>query len=796
MKHLSASVILFISFIFHAAAQNIDTTLTRYARDYGQERIYLHYDKSSYAPGETIWFKLYMMQAIYPALESKTVYIDWTDENGKLLLHSLSPMQVGTSFGQFEIPDNYTGKFIHARAYTKWMLNFDSAFLYNKDIRVISDANTTSSAKNTIIPELTFFPEGGDAVAGVMNKIAFKANDQYGRPVKIKGVVKSSSGVLTDSLDALHDGMGYFFIQPKSGETFSANWEDEKKNKHVTPLPEIKNSGISLQLSISGTKRNFLISSSSATISGSNRIHLVGTMYQQPVFTVTKELVDRVAQGIIPTETLPSGILTITVFDSQWNPVAERITYINNEEYSFEPEMTVQHWGLNKRAKNEIEISVPDSMMANLSVSVTDLGIDRDTADNIITHLLLTGELKGKVNNPAYYFLSNSDSTMHQLDLVMLTHGWRRFDWEEVKQGKYPTITYQKDTAYLSVSGKVFGATSSQLRQAGEIVLLVNQKQSGTQVFTTPLSSDGSFNDKSLILFDTARIYYQLPKAKGVGDVSVQFMQNRLPAFSSNAKALGINYNHLSDTSGNRYHLQLSDALARQLKYLKGKVLATVNVTAKTKSNTELMDEKYTSGLFKGGDGYEFDLVNDPFAVSSMDIFQYLQGKVAGLQINTATSPPTLQWRGGSPTVYLDEMSTSPDMVSSVPVSDVAYIKVFRPPFMGGMGGGAGGAIAIYTRRGNDVKQEPGKGLSNNTVTGYTAIRQFYSPDYENNPPPDSEAKDLRTTLYWNPSVVTAPGKNKALLKFFNNDITDAFRVIIEGMTSDGRLAHIEQVME
>jgi hypothetical protein len=168
---------------------------------------------------------------------------------------------------------------------------------------------------------------------------------------------------------------------------------------------------------------------------------------------------------------------------------------------------------------------------------------------------------------------------------------------------------------------------------------------------------------------------------------------------------------------------------------------------------------------------------------------------VPGLQVNTSTNPPSLQWRGSSPQIYLDEVSADAGMVSSIPVSDVAYVKVFRPPFLGGIGGGSGGAIAIYTRRGGDVKQEPGKGLSNNTVTGYSAIRQFYSPDYESGSP-DNDRRDLRTTLYWNPSVITIPGQNKVTLKFFNNDITDAFRVVIEGMTKDGRLAHVEQKME
>ena len=101
----------------------------RYANEFGQERMYLHYDKSSYAPGETIWFKAYLMKTIFPADESKTIYIDWTDDNGNLLLHGVSPVADATAFGQFDITRKIMqGKFIHVKAYTKWMLNFDSVF--------------------------------------------------------------------------------------------------------------------------------------------------------------------------------------------------------------------------------------------------------------------------------------------------------------------------------------------------------------------------------------------------------------------------------------------------------------------------------------------------------------------------------------------------------------------------------------------------------------------------------------------------------------------------------------------
>jgi len=589
--------------------------------------------------------------------------------------------------------------------------------------------------------------------------------------------------------------MGFFYLHPKAGETFFASWQDEKGGQHKTQLPAIKNSGISLQVTVMGTRRNFILNVTPSSVENLKSVHLIGTMYEQRVFNIVKELKDGTAEGSIPTEALPTGILTITVFDDQWKPLAERITYVNNQEYMFQPEMTVQHWGLNKRAKNEIEISVPDSLYSNLSVSVTDAGIDHDTSDNIISHLLLSSELKGRINDPSYYFINNSDSIMQQLDLVMLTNGWRRFNWEKILKGEFPVIKYQRDTSYLTLSGKIYGATSSQLRSAGEIILMVNQKKSGMQFFTAPVKGDGTFDDPSVILFDTAKIYYQLPKAKGLGDVSVQFLTNKLPPFSNNMKATGYYYNHVADTSGNRYHIQLNDAMERELKFLKAKVLATVNIKARPKSTLVEMDKKYTSGLFSGGDAHEFDLVNDPLAMSSMDIFQYLQGKVAGLQINATSNPPTLSWRGGTPQLYLDEMESSPDMISSVPVSDVAFIKVFPPPFMGASGGGSGGAIAIYTRKGGDQKQEPGKGLANNSVSGYTEIRQFYSPNYDTFNE-DEEKKDLRSTIYWNPSVTTSPGQNKVVLTFYNNDITSAFRVVIEGMTKDGRLAHVEQMME
>ena len=791
MKRIILSVSIIIFSCLHLTAQDLDSTITTYADKYAQERTYLHYDKSTYAPGETIWFKAYMMKSIYPADDSKTFYVDWTDDKGNLLFHGVTPVVDATTNGQFDIPANYTGSFIHVRAYTKWMLNFDTAFLYNKDIRILLK-NPASQAKNTIVPTLEFFPEGGDAIAGLNNKIAFKANDQWGRPVKIKGIVQNNTGTTIDSLRVMHDGMGYFFITPKSGETFTAKWKDEKGADHITSLPAIKPGGVALMLTLNGTRRTFNITATKDIIAKSPAINLIGTMNQLQVFKVSKDITTGTAKGIIPTGDLPSGILTITVFDNEWKPLTERITFVNNEEYIFHPEMTVEHWGLNKRARNEIQITIPDSLSANLSVAVTDIDIDADSSNTIISHLLLTSDIKGQVYNPSYYFLNTSDSISQHLDLVMLTHGWRRFVWDDVVKGKFPKINFPKDTSFMTLSGSVYGATPSQLREAATIILIFKQKNEEGKFLLLPVEPNGHFSDPTVLLFDTAHVYYRL--SKGLANASAQFMEGRLPAPTYRLPATGIFYNQRGDTSGSYRHFKLTDDLNQLLQQYEGKLLENVVVKAKIKNPVDVLDEKYTSGLFAGGDGYQFDLLNDPFAASQQNIFYYLQGKVAGLQVTVNGANASLSWRGGSPQLFVDEVQADVGLVSGIAVNDIAYIKVFRPPFFGG-GNSGNGAIAIYTRRGNDIKPTPGKGLANSNINGYTSIRQFYSPNYSSFSQ-GNDKKDLRTTLYWNPQVVINPQKNKATLSFYNNDISRAFRVVIEGMTKDGRLAHVEQTME
>ena len=779
-----------------AKAQNLDTTLNTYADQYGQEKVYLHYDKPAYAPGETIWFKAYLMEGLYPAESSKTLYVDWVDEKGKVLLHSVSPVVNATAHNQFDLPEDYAGKVVQVRAYTRWMLNFDSAFIYNHAVRVVSPVAKTPAAKPAIIPTLQFFPEGGEAVAGLVNKVAFKAADQWGLPVAVRGVIKNSKGAVVDSFRSVHNGMGSFLLQAQTGESYTAHWKDTKGAEHTTALPRLQPSGIALQVMVAGTRRQFTISRTADAGANLRQLYLVGTMNQRPAFRASVDLTAVIAKkGIIPTDNLPSGILTITVFDAGWNAIAERITFINNEEYTFNAEMNVQHWGLNKRARNEIQVVVPDRIEASLSVSVTDAAVKWDSSQNIISRLLLTSDLKGYVHNPAYYFTHNNDTLQQQLDVVMLTHGWRRFKWEDVVKGKMPAITFPRDTAYLSLSGKVYGVPPGSLTSGANIVMFLKERDSASRMVVTPIHANGTFKEPDLFFFDTLQVYYQLQPAKTLKGGDVRFMEERLNATLFKSFQNSWAYNPYTDTAGSYRQYLMAQENRKAGELMREKMLANVTVQARTKTPAQAMDEKYASGLFRGSDGYQFDLVNDVTSAGYGNIFNYLTGKVAGLQITGGGANVSLQWRGARPALFLDEMPTDVDLISSIPVTDIAYVKVLRPPFLGAVGGGSGGAIAIYTRKGNDVASTPGKGLSSLSITGYTPVKEFYAPNYSTFSQ-RNEQQDLRTTLYWNPMVQTTPKQKTVTLTFYNNDISKAFRVVIEGMTRDGRLVHVEQVME
>ncbi len=120
------------------------------------------------------------------------------------------------------------------------------------------------------------------------------------------------------------------------------------------------------------------------------------------------------------------------------------------------------------------------------------------------------------------------------------------------------------------------------------------------------------------------------------------------------------------------------------------------------------LNDLYCSGLFQSTEGTIIDVANNMGARAWLNILDWLEGRVAGLQVYKSKSGVRIPViRGGVPGIYVDEMSVPIDYLNSLNTADIAIIKVIKTPFFGGFNGG-NGAIAIYTLGGEEEDLEHG----------------------------------------------------------------------------------------
>jgi hypothetical protein len=800
MRTLVSTFFLFLlSASYSSHAQSMDSMMNIYAGQFPQQKVHVHFDKGIYRAGETIWFKAYIFAGFLPALNSKSFYAELIDDVGNVVQRKVYPVTEATSAGNFDIPENFSAANLKFRGYTSWMLNFDTSFLFTKEIVILNKAGST--APLTPQPRkvsLHFFPEGGDMVTSLESVIAFKANDSYGLPIKVKGNIKNSKGEVVAALITQHDGMGRFILTPEPNDSYTASYTDEELIERTATLPMAKQEGVVLKTLPVDNKKVFVIQRSKNASERLRTVFIVAHIGQQIIYKAKVPLINStINSGLIQTDKLPSGILQLTVFDESWKPVAERIAMVNNKEYFINAKVESVTTDVNKRAKNIFEIEVEDTLPANLSISVTDAEIkEKPHIDNIISRLLLTGDLKGYVHNPSYYF---SDSIAHQnIDLVMLTNGWRRYNWDDVVNRRLPVIQYP-DTSYTSLTAKVFGLSSrSSLSKDESLTALIQAADLSTHVVQIPKTGPDVFSQPNAIFFDTIKVFYQFTKNRNLEKKVTLKFDNGLYNGFKNIDVSGL---PLVTISASDSALARSRYLSDQIiKYGsswagKGNVLETVIVKTKVRSEKEEMDKKYTSGLFAGGDSYSFDFINDKNPVN--DILTFLESQIPGLRINrNSFGDANITWRSSPTAVFINEMSADASYLTSLSVNDIAYIKVFRPPFMGAASGGSGGAIAVYTRRGGEGPSSLTGGLASNKLAGYSPYKEFYSPDYSTRSASADVVADYRSTLYWNPYILTDQSKQKVKIEFFNNDISKAFRVILEGINTEGRLVRVEKTIQ
>ncbi|CAL1519561.1 MG2 domain-containing protein [Chitinophaga sp. MM2321] len=771
--------------------------LQQFNTRYPQEKVYLHLDKDYYAAGETIWFKGYVTLQGLPAVQATNLYVELLDKNNNIVQKKLFAIGNAGAPGNFDLPETQKAGIYQLRAYTSWMLNFDPAFTYSRTIEIFDPAKKTQPASDTTAQDFSvqFFPEGGNFITGQANLVAFKAIDNNGYPIEVTGSVKGGKGAAV-AIKTLHDGMGTFEVTPGSTQdAFQAVVKSAKGQSKTITLPAAQSTGASLKVYNKGARIFYQAVPGSDNDTSLNELVVIAQMGQQMVYKASLDVSEGRISGFIPADRLPSGILQVTLFGKNGLPLAERLAFIRKNDLM---PLDVLESDVHRepRAKSTFELRLPDTLQSSISVSITDadaVPADKNAA-SIVSTFLLTSDIKGYVYNPNWYFRDEDPATLQALDLVMMTNGWRRFSWEKIASNEFPEIKFPYEQGLL-MKGIATLPTGRPLVN-GKLDMIIKLPLDSSSMFASaPINEKGEFSMANMVFPDTAYIYYQgndLVK-KGV-DVSVKFDSH----FFDRATQVKIPYPLRVPPAVDNTALKLFLAGASESNKVNRAInnktvyLQEVNVNAKKIKPVETTEQRYASGMFSGGDGYTFDLTKE--TPTSYNIFQYLQSKVAGLNITGDMSNPSLSWRGGKPGLYLNEMQSDVSMLSTLSINDIALIKVFRPPFMGGFGG-ANGAIAVYTKKGGDNAATPDpsiKGFQLYKKAGYSVVKQFYTPDYSVKKEVHA-LPDRRLTLYWNPNVAIDTLTHTAKVEFYNNDFSKRFRLVVEGITDEGTVGRLEQ---
>jgi hypothetical protein len=739
------------------------------------ETIHFHFDKDVYLPGETIWYKAYLYNNTKPAVTSTNLYTSIYDATGKLLQQKQYPIFESVANGEFVLPDTIGNGTLIFRAFTKTLLQQDSVNVYQQLIKIAGNNTTTPAAPviETAVSGIQFFPEGGHLLAGVQNYLGISTRFTDGTAFATKGVIKVND-TETGSFETGTNGMALVQFMPEANANYYAEWTDENGNSQKTSLPPVKEYGATLHTEMTGNSLFYMVSKNTVAANLST-MHIVAQQGADVVYRADL-MMDKTMQVVnkFRTDSLASGLLLVTLYDNDWNPMAQRTVFVNSPEPPLKLNIKMLTNDRTPKKKNVIEIEIPDSVRTNLSVSIADAEFYKEEKTTISEALLL--------GRSAALPPSGDSTQTKQTDLFTLNNTWPMQAAGKSAKEPVPADNYL-DLSFNSKRN--FSAKEA-------LTIIINDRISGKQFFNMPPAA-GSFTKNGLVYYDSAKIYYQLLKNKDMVDevkpVAVSSLQ--IPASIAPLKAYTKGAKTVPPVNDSTF---INFVKAKPATFNAQQTLQTVTVKSRytnpeTKRQLEIED-KYASGPFKGaGRGFFLNVMEDPNAEAMPDIYSYISYRVALTTKSTSTGGKTF----GDIPIFIDEVESSNEILQTLPISQIAYVKYIRGIVVSLRFTSKDGVLYVYTKKG-DEPLPPSKNMRTTFVKGYNSTQQFTQPDYEDKT--NLLKTDNRSTLYWNPYVMTDAANPKFTIEYYNNDLSKKLLLVIEGMDERGRLVHIKKIIE
>lgn len=625
--------------------------------------------------------------------------------------------------------------------------------------------------------DVALFPEGGDFLELPTQIIAFKAQGANGLSKDITGILFNGRGDTLTTFRSEHDGMGIFSFSPQRQESYYLETISGDGVRKRFDVPQPKPEGFALSLFQRKEEIRYRIQKTEAT---AWRRPLFLIAHTRGELSVLKLLNEGNTDGKINLSDLKEGITHFLLVDGQGTPLSERLCFVRHNRQA---QWNVATTGSReKREKFTVTIEAKDAdgnpLAGDFSVSITDAGSVRSDSlsDNILSCLLLTSDLKGYIERPGYYFLNNDTRTRRYLDFVMLTHGWRRFNLENLKEKPAINIANFIEKGQ-SISGRIKGLFGGNVKNAPIIVLA--PKQSITRTVTT--DENGEFVIDNISFPDSTSFVIQARTKRGFAGVDILIDSACVPRpFNRNAY----------ETDSVRF---MDDYLihTRQQYYSEGGMrvinLKEVVVTAQRREETP-------SGLYSNM--ADQSVTSDRLELMAGQNLLQVVSRMPGVQVRDGE----VRIRNGSssPIVVIDDLiydDTDENLLESITTNDIERLDILKGADASIFGvRGGGGAIVITMKSGREVQihSKPSPGIVTVSPAGYSRCAEFYHPRYGTQEERGNPQPDLRTTLYWDPSL-RFDAAGKAIIEYYHSDNSTQQNILIEGVDKSGTVYRLHR---
>lgn len=779
-------LILQIAIISNCLGSEKDSVITSNSILY--EKIYLHVDRELYSPGDNIWFKSYLVSGINNKLIPgyKNIYIQLISESGEVVENRLLLSNNGTAVGDFKLSPTLKDGSYTIRAHTKYQKNFgEESYFYKKIIIAKSknslEINQDIVEKKPLKIDVSFLPESGNLIENAINRIAFKAVDETGKGIEIKGKIVDETGNDIVFFKTSYNGMGKFILMPQEGRTYFAIIENYPDFNFQFELA--KPDGVCMNYKSDGNYLLFTLTRNLKTSTVQDFVlrasHKGIELFNSKITMSEFQHAQKLYMGLFPL-----GISKITLFDSQNNVVAERVIFVrNNNDKTIELNFNKREYKTREKVEFNIESLLPanDTITSTLSVAVVheDYFSSTGNSQTIESYLLLDSELKGSIESPASCFIANKNiSVDEKLDLIMMVNGWRSYYWNDLENYRGKELPDWADIG-LSLNGNVIKQWGKKPVVGGKVVL--GPFSNGFLFEESTTDNNGNFSFNNLYLKDSALIMINAETKNGIKrtDIKLESQLNFESFISTDfIKKSCLDINMPMKFYRTNYYRQLAES------------------EYENNIGSILLDEIEIAGIRQESDGH-FRLYGEAdvsLTITDDDqhfisVFDYLDGRVPGVTV--FGEEIRIRSASRNPLLVVDGLNTDWESIKNIPIGDIDKIEILKTGFSQAVYGSQGGdgVISILTKMGKGDWEYEFKRIIHGRITprvrGFQQARQFYSPKYTmeniNNPKPD-----YRPTLLWNPAVTVKNGETT--VEFYTSDNLARYHVIVEGISKNGKI--------